>query len=303
MTFFLIGLLLGVLLYLFFRFIKIPKLGDIALITGGVKTGKSMLTVCMAIRELRKRKVKTFIYNHFWRHVINMTIVKWTKKSQDPIPKRKRKEYPLLYSTIPLRVDYVPLTKEILERKQRVVYGSVVFVDEASLIADAQMKRDHSLDEPLTLFHKLFGHMSRGGILLINTQSVSDLHFSTKKCINSYLWIHHQIKLPFVSLLFVRELAYQYDQDGQGTVNTFDRDVEDDLKLIFVPHSVWRKYDRYCYSILTDHMEAPRKKRRAKRSELKTKYIVSFRNFTTFHNVDPEREEKEGDDPNAKTSA
>lgn len=287
-------LVVGLILFLFLRFIKIPKLGDITLITGGVKTGKSMLTVCMAIRELRKRRFRTFIYNHITRPFQNATIVKLSKKfSKDPLPKRKRKEYPLLYSTIPLRVDYVPLTREILEREQRVVYGSVVFVDEASLIADAQMKRDHTLDEPLTLFHKLFGHMSRGGILLINTQSVSDLHFSTKKCINSYLWIHHQTKLPFFSLLYVRELAYQYDQDGSGSnvTNTVDRDAEDDLKLIFVPHSVWNKYDRYCYSLLTDHKDVPRKIRRAKRDGLKSKYIVSFRKFTTFRNVDPDREE------------
>lgn len=290
LTFLLIGAIIGICLYLFYKFVKIPKLGDIALVTGAVKTGKSMLTICMAIRELRKRKVKTFIYNHLTRHIYNHTIVKWTKKFKDPAPYRKKREYPLLYTTIPFRrYKYVPLTKGILERKERIVYGSVVFVDEASLIADAQMKNQHELDEPLTLFHKLFGHMSHGGILLINTQSVSDLHFSTKKCINSYLWIHHHLKLPFFSILFVRELAYQYDQDS-SVMNNFNGDAEEDLKMIFVPHSVWSIYDRYAYSFLTDDKPVRRKQKKATRKGLKAPYILSFRKFKTFDNTPPEEE-------------
>ena len=62
---------------------------------------------------------------------------------------------PLLYSNIPLSCPYVPLTKELLLRKKRFVYGSTVLISEASLVADSQLIKDKVINERLLKFFKL----------------------------------------------------------------------------------------------------------------------------------------------------
>ena len=53
------------LLWLYFRIFKTPKIGATCLCTGAPKTGKTTLAHRIAFRELRKRRVKVWIYNHF----------------------------------------------------------------------------------------------------------------------------------------------------------------------------------------------------------------------------------------------
>lgn len=238
-------IVLIILFIIFMRLRKVPKCGSLTLITGGVKSGKSTLAVHLTIRHYKKVLLKWKIYRII-RKVLRF------------LPEREK---PLLYSNVPLAgIDYVELTEDLLLREKRFAYRSVIYCQEASLVADSQQWRDMDVNERLLHFNKLIGHETRGGMIIYDTQSIQDCHYAIKRSVSSYIWIHHNIKIPFFVLVYVREMFYS--EDGSG-INVFNEDVEETLLRIIIPKSIWKRFDAYCYSKLTDHLPA----------ETKTKYI------------------------------
>ena len=234
------ALIVIILLIIFLIFIfkifknrKKLKFDCISLIVGGVKCGKTTLQVYFALKEIKKRKRKVKIKNFFRK-----------------IFKRELLEEPLLYSNIPLNCDYVQIDTDLLERKKRFNFGSVILLSETSLIADSMTYKDTSLNERLNLFYKLIGHELHGGSLFVETQNPSDNHYSLKRCISRYVYIHSLKKIPFFLIFKVREFAYL-----DGVENNINTDLEDDLKTLVISKSVWKKFDAYCYSGLTDNLE------------------------------------------------
>lgn len=254
-------------LFLYFKFIKHLKIGCICLVTGGVKTGKSTLSVATALREYRialfRWKIKSFFCNLF----------------RKPIP-----EKPLFYSNVPIKVNnFVPLELAHLLREKRFNYKSVVYLQEASLLCDSQLIKDKDLNNKLMLFFKLFGHETKGGKLIIDTQSICDTHYSLKRSLSNYVYIHHIQKIPFFVICYVRELMHSEDN---STINVVTKDVEEDLKRIIVPKSVWKKFDCYCLSSFTDYLNNNSNTKKV--DDLKVSEMVSFRPEFNF-NVDEQR--------------
>lgn len=220
------------------RHFKNLKVGSLSLVTGGVKTGKSTLAVYLAIKE-HKRAVRHVKFRNF--------ILRLIGKSD------RQDELPLLYSNIPVNYPYVPLTDDLLLRRKRFVYRSVIYVCEASLVADSQLLKDKDLNTRLLLFNKLIGHETKGGKLIYDTQCVSDVHYSIKRSLSEYFYIHHLRKGLFFLTAYVIENRYSDD----GSIVTFsERDVEesDYLKKVLISKRVWKYFDCYCYSRLTDDL-------------------------------------------------
>lgn len=242
---------------------KVPKIPCVALVTGGVKSGKSTLSVYMAIqtynRVHRRWKIRVFFQN---------------------LLKRPLDEEPLLYSNIPLAVPYVPITLELLQRKVRPRYGSVAYVNEASLLADQMLslKKDDT-NERLTLFNKLFGHETIGGVLIYDTQCVADVHYAVRRSLSSYIYVHHlEKRIPFFLIAQVREERYS---DDRGVINAYNEDVEESLKKVLIPKRVWKKFDAYCFSCLTDGLPVSDNVIEDC-VDLKAREIVSFREYKTL---------------------
>lgn len=271
MIYLIIGIILLILILWLF---KIPKMGTVVMITGGVKTGKSMLAVRTVIKKYRMAMLKYYI-----------------KRGLFFLLRRKAPEKPLIYSNVPLAMPYVPLTEDLLTRKTRFRYGSVIYCCEASLIADSMSFRDMDLNERLLLFNKLIGHETRGGCIIYDTQCINDNHYAVKRCLSNYFYIHSAIKwVPFVCLLRVKEYIYS---DDKSTINVEEKDIEESMKLVIVPKSTWRKYDCYCYSVLTDSLPVetiqriPVKTKASglylrQRYDLKARKIVSFKKYKTL---------------------
>lgn len=252
---------------LFLSKFKFPKVGSIAVFTGGVKVGKSAVSLACAIsnykRARRLWRIKNFIIK-----IIN----KFRKNKLDFF------EEPYFYSTIPLRyIKYIQLTREHLLRQKRIRRGSVVFIDEASLVADSQLIQDKKVNSQLLLFFKLFGHEC-GGLCVVNTHCLTDLHYALKRCTSQYFYIHHLTKyIPFLTLAYMRE--ERYSEDGT-TMNNYNEDLEDSLKRCLMLKSTFKKYDSFCYSYLTDHLPVDTAvclKYNGKYDSLKAEEIVSFR--------------------------
>lgn len=239
---------------------KVPKLNSLVMVTGGVKCGKSTLSVHMAIKTY-KRNLRSVKLKNFFRKLM----------------KREQIELPLLYSNVPLAINYVPITRAMLLRKERFVFGSVVYLQEASLVADSQLIKDKELNNELLLFFKLFGHESKGGTCIVDTQCIGDVHYSLKRSLSEYYYVHHLVKwLPFFLVAYVVEDRYSDD----GTVITTEsKDTEDNLKRVLIPKKTWKYFDCYSYSVLTDDLPVNQNRvyNNLKTQDLKAYNIVSFR--------------------------
>lgn len=260
-----LGIFLIVLfvVYRIYRKFKVPKVGCLALVTGGVKTGKSTFAVYLSYTNY-KRSHRRWKIRNFFQTLLRL----------------EADEEPLLYSNVPLSIPYVPITKEILTRKQRVRYGSVIYVNEASLVADSQLYRNDVLNEELLLFNKLIGHESKGGVLIYDTQCIGDLHYSIKRCVSEYFYIHHLHKhIPFVLCANLREERYSEDSTS---FNVYDKDVEESLKRCLIPKKVWKFFDAYCFSHLTDGCPVADNVVCGDPKDLKAREIVSFREWKTI---------------------
>lgn len=289
MAWIIVAVLVGLAIFLYFKFFKMPKIGCIGMVTGGVKCGKSTLSVWLAVRKYKFQHRKWRI--RCWLIKVINAVFRCSKKFP---------EEPVLYSNVKLAgVHYTLLTTDMILRKVRPAFGSVVYIQEASLLADSMYFKDMAVNERLLLFNKLFGHESHGGYLIYDTQSIQDNHYAVKRCLNSYFWIHHNVKLPFFVVLYVREFFFSEDN---STVNTVDSDVEESLKIMLVPKRVWRMFDAYCYSAFTDDLPVLRNDvytpvpKPFKRADLKTRRIISLKKFMT---IDEYKISKE-DEKNAK---
>lgn len=265
--------LVGILV-LSFWILRIPRCGNMVLVTGGIKTGKTWTAVHIATRLLRRQRIKCALFNAFRKPLQIIT--------RKPKFAHKRPR-PLLYTNVPLNVPYSPLTEALLRREERFVYGSVIYVCEESLVADSMTFRDDELNERLLLLHKLIAHETRGGYLVLDTQSVSDCHYSVKRCLNTYLYLASTYKpwwLPF-GVMKYREMYYSDDQTSITTQTEAET-----LKWCIVPKKVWRLYDCYCYSALTDELpvsdtivEHP--------PTLKAHTVVSLKHYSTLKKGKP----------------
>ena len=259
-------------LYLYLKNAKKLKLPNVYLITGGVKTGKSYLSVRLAIKQYKK----------------NLLIAKIKRLFNKSV------ELPILVSNIRLlNIEHTPFTIDVLERKVRLPYKSVVLIDETSLLADSMLYKDKAINEKLTIFVKLFGHYTRGGTLIFNTQSLLDNHFAFKRGLSMYLWIHSKTKLPFITMMKVREMIYSSDSDS-ATINTSTEDIEESTKTLICSNKYYKYYDCYCYSIFTDDLDVYRKDIiYKKRKDLKTCDLVSLQNWESLEKIRKEKENNE----------
>lgn len=273
-------IILGIILLiiLFKLRIKRLKLDHLTLVSGSLKTGKSALSLGLALKEynknLRKWKIKKFLSEKICHKTFTI-------------------EKPLFYSNIPVGVDYVPLTMEHIERKKRMNYKSICFIDEVSLLADSMsaFKQDgksksdiEDFNSVLLVFIKLFCHETHNGSLYINTQSVSDLHFSFRRCMSRYIYIQSSINwLPFIRIMRVTELFYSEDN---SSINTNTGDIEDNTRLLFQRKKIFKKYDRWCYSSFTDNLETINNIQNGGLFEdLKAEYVLTSRKLPTIDNV------------------
>lgn len=277
---FVIILIISILIIIaIYRIRKVPPTGNMTLITGGIKTGKSTFSVHLAIRKLKFQRFKYYI------KLYSIKFFKFLKLRK--FRNAKLPEKPLLYSNIPLKVPYVPLTRELLLRQKRFNFGSVIYICEASLIADSMTFKDNFINENLLLFNKLIAHETHGGYIYYDTQSISDCHYSLKRCLSTYLHIVKTFKYcPFFLFMWVRECRYSEDNNS---INVYQSDVEDSTKLIIVPKSVWKKFDCYAFSAYTDNLPIENKEHIT--VDLKVKDLISFKQYQYLVNKGVKKDE------------
>ncbi len=268
----LIVLLIAFFIWFYFKHINI-NFNTICMVTGAPKTGKSLLSIYLCKQALTKARIKWYIQKIF-------SII---------FRKKFTKDKPQLYSNIPLNIKggYIPLTKDMLLRKEKIIDSSVMYLGEFSLIANSRIGQKYgvknnidydTLNEELLLFTKLCGHQFNGKVI-IDSQCISDVHYSIKRVLSNYFYIHHSKNLPFFKLLFIQELRYS---DDNSTLNVNDVDKENNLRWFLIPkRKYYKMYDYRCYSLFTDNLISDSKP--IIPSNLKANDIVSFSEYKTLH--------------------
>ena len=255
------------------KFFKTPKMNNMVLVTGGVKSGKLTFSFHVAWSKFKQNR-RAVRFRNFFAKMFGKPLV----------------EEPLFYTTIPVAVPHVLLTRELLMREHRFAYKSVIWVDEASILCDSMTYKDLDVNDRLLLFNKLIAHETKGGTIVYNTQSIADLHYAVKRCVNEVFYVHDTFKwLPFFLVCTVRE--ERYSEDGTA-VSTYDDDIEKTVRRVIVPKSVWKKFDCYAYSSMTDDLYVEDNVVSA--TSLKAKGILSFieRHNKTIEEVNKNEKEK-----------
>lgn len=278
----LIILIVAIIIYC--RTKRLP-LDSVVMVNGGVGSGKTSTAVYLAIKSYKK-ELRAWKFRRFMFYKLKMKFRIF--KTYD--------EEPMLYSNIPLaRVKYVPFTTDLILREKRFNYKSVVLISESSLIANSMSYKDNLVNDRLTLFIKLCRHELKGTYknvpnVIVETQSLDDNHYSFDRCITQSLFLTKKINIPFFRFVKARELSIM-----PHSINTLDDDLErsESFRWLIIPKSVFKKYDSYCYSVLTDDKETITNYRKNKELE-KDFHIASLLNNSELkkYNENLEKENK-----------
>lgn len=246
-----------------------PATNSVDLVTGAVKVGKSTFSVWLCvITHLR-------------------AVIKWAWWKVKPWHWGKEKEFPLLYSNVPIKYWwYREFTIEHLKREKRFNFGSVVYLQEVSFVADSMAYKDDRLNEQLMLFVKLFGHETHGGKMIIETQSLDDCHYAFKRCIGGYIHLTASKKFFGLKIQYRRNV---FTSNMAINTNVYDG-KESEIKEVWVPFIVWRMFDAFTYSVLTDNLDT--KNVGGYNGNLKTENIITARPLKTIHKEIENNEKK-----------
>lgn len=259
-------LIICVLLFFVRKFLsrfKFPKVSCMCVVTGDLGAGKSAVSFAIAKSKFKSIH-RSWAIRSFFRKLFHLAI----------------DEEPLFYTNIPVcDIPYHELTMDHILKKVRFNFGSVVWVDEASLLADCYLSFDDKTTNSVLLsFWKLFRHETHSGYCIINSQSLTDLHISIRKCCSQYFYLHDTCSsffVPFVAWCHMREERHSVDN---STINNYANDVEETLKTCLFSKKVFKMYDTHCFSSLTDNLPLKNIAHSlTKYDDLKAHTLVSFR--------------------------
>ncbi len=224
-------LIIIVVLLIIFFIIKpyIIHYDTVICFTGGLGSGKSLISTQMAVKLLKKNRLKVFWHNLTHR--------------------KNKKEKPLLYSSIPLRISRkewaLQLQPEHLILQSQLPEKCVIFLDEIDSFASQFDYKLPNIVENFDEFCRFFRHYTKGGYLVCNTQCTDNLVLQIRRRMNTvfnlmhfkkWFWVFYTVKVRNISI-----------SEEIKTIET--EDVEDNMSTLFGFLPIFcRRYDTYCYS-------------------------------------------------------
>lgn len=179
---------------------KINKDLNTISIIGAPGMGKTYIGVKLALKRLIINRKKTRKYNK--RLKIKNLFRKLFKK-----PKLEPKPLPQLYANF--RIEYknvisTPLTKEIIEMKEKVIENSVIIADEFGTIASQFAYQDQDLTINISEFVRLFRHyVGEKSLLVVIDQDTERISLEVRRSLGAIyeiidkkiIWKYHNFRL------------------------------------------------------------------------------------------------------------
>lgn len=201
--------------------------------TGGLGSGKSFLSVQMAIRLLKRKRREVWWHNLFHK--------------KDPLEK------PLLYSSIPVRVSKkemaTVLTDDHLLLQKHIVKNSVLLLDEIGGYCsqfDYRVVNSEVFDE----FVRFFRHYVQG-YLVCNDQCSENIVLHVRRRLNTvYNLMGFRKWFFFFYTVKVRNISVSEE------IKTIEeQDTEDNMTTLFGLLPFFRRYDTHCYAHRYDRVQ------------------------------------------------
>lgn len=206
------------------------KHDTVALYTGGLGSGKTLVGVTDSIRMLKRNRLKVLWHNF------------WHRKNKKPLP--------LLYSSIPIQISKkeksIDLKTEHILMQERVVEKSVLFIDEVSLFLNSfetviTNKNVKTVEE----FATLFRHYTKGGYLIMTTQNTSKCNYVIRYCCNEAYQLSEFNTIPVIHLIYWHRIRHITLTDD---IKTIEQGHSEDNSSIRIGIFGRRKYDTYAFS-------------------------------------------------------
>ena len=217
------------------RSYRLNTFDTVVAFTGGLGAGKSFMSVDIACKLLRRKRREVKWKNAF-------------RKKGEKLPT------PLLYSSIPVRVsrkeDAVILTEKHLLLQEKLVRGSVIFIDEIGSFCsqfDYKAKNTDVFDE----FVRFFRHYTKGGYFVCNDQCSENIVLQVRRRINTvYNLMGFRKWFGLFYTVKVRNISVSEE------IKTIEeQDTEDNMTTLFGLMPWFRRYDTYCYSDRYNYVE------------------------------------------------
>ena len=230
-----LAIFIGVVLWKIWHAYRMNTFDTVVAFTGGLGSGKSFLSVQMAIKLLKRKRREVFFYNLFH-------------------PKKKKKERPLLYSSIPVKVSRkemaTVLTDEHLLLQKHIVKNSVLLLDEIGGYCsqfDFRAPNADVFDE----FVRFFRHYVQG-YLVCNDQCSENIVLQVRRRLNTVYNLMGFRKWFFiVYTVKVRNISVSEE------IKTIEeQDTEDNMTTLFGFMPLFRRYDTHCYAHRYDRVQS-----------------------------------------------
>ena len=247
MTFFILLIVLVIVLFLFFKFIKgFAKISynQVLGIFGGVKSGKTLLGVRIAIKQFKisqkywSKKKRRVIYLNFLISIVN----RFRKN------KIKLKELPLMpqfYSNIPIKVSKkygmsLRVNKELFKLKEKLPNGSIMLLDEFGTIASQYGYTEEQIRTDISEFVRFYGHYTKNkGLLIVIDQSTDRILKEVRVALGAVYETSDFSKIGFIG----KQKIIKYQNSIQVEYAVQKEQIKNKYYLLFK-----KNYDPYCYS-------------------------------------------------------
>jgi len=221
-------IIVGVFLWRVFSSYRLTTYDTIVSFTGGLGSGKTLMSVDMAIKLLHRKRREVWRKNLF-------------RKKGDKLPR------PRLYSSIPVRISKkemaAVLTDKHLTLQEKIVSNSVVFIDEIGSFCsqfDYKAKNADIFDE----FIRFYRHYTKGGFIVCNDQCSENIVLQVRRRLNTvYNLMGFRKWFGIFYTVHVRNISVSEE------IKTIEeQNAEDNTRILFGLLPFGRKYDTWCYA-------------------------------------------------------
>lgn len=224
-----------IVLWKLWRSYRFNTYDTVVAFTGGLGSGKSFMSVDIAIKLLKRNRRKVF-----WKNLLRR--------------KSKKLPRPMLYSSIPVKISRREMALELTEQhlllQERIPQGSVVLLDEIGAFCsqfDYKVKNADIFDE----FVRFFRQYTRGGYLVCNDQCSENIVLQVRRRLNTvynlmgfrkWFGLFYTVKVRNITVS--EEIKTVEEQNTEDNMST---------KFGFLP--LRRRYDTYCYYPRYEYVE------------------------------------------------
>lgn len=239
-----VAFIIIILLLILFLFLKAKYFHSVSkenamIYTGGIGAGKTYVSVRIAIKRYKES------YRKYWfrRYVL---------RCKNLVP-------PAFYSTIPVRyrptIFHRPrfskfLTKPILLMQEEIPLYSIMLIDEIELLI-SQFLIEFDGKSDMEQFITLYRQATKGGTIILNTQSINKCNHIVRYCLNSGFILNKlfSFRVPFTQFSIYCGTASKVDVTTKKSELEIDEEgymFHEPPKIVLFFQSE-KHYDTYAY--------------------------------------------------------